>query len=104
MKDKSAEYLPGVFRCQAPPQNIREHTTQKPIEIIEPLIKTACPGETVLDPFMGSGTTGVACVNLGRKFIGIEIEEKYFDVACNRIEIAVAQGQFDFEEGIYGDI
>ena len=40
---------------------------------------------TILDPFMGSGTTGVACVKLGRKFIGIEIEPKYFDIACRRI-------------------
>jgi DNA modification methylase len=47
---------------------------------------------------MGSGTTGVACANLGRKFIGIEIEEKYFDIACNRIEAAYAQGRlFDDE-------
>jgi site-specific DNA-methyltransferase (adenine-specific) len=44
------------------------------------------PGETVLDPFMGSGTTGVACAKLGRKFVGIEINEGYFDIACRRIE------------------
>lgn len=48
-------------------------------------------GETVLDPFMGSGTTGVACAKLGRKFIGIEIESKYFDIACRRIEQAYQQ-------------
>ena len=48
-------------------------------------------GHTVIDPFMGSGTTGVACVKLGRKFIGIEIEPKYFDIACRRIEAAYAQ-------------
>jgi site-specific DNA-methyltransferase (adenine-specific) len=47
--------------------------------------------ETVLDPFMGSGTTGVACASLGRKFIGIEIEPKYFDIACRRIEEAYKQ-------------
>ncbi len=51
------------------------------------------PSEVVLDPFMGSGTTGVACANLGRKFIGIEIEEKYFDIACERITAAHAQGR-----------
>ena len=45
-------------------------------------------GDTILDPFMGSGTTGVACVKLGRKFIGIEIEPKYFDIACRRIDEA----------------
>ena len=51
-------------------------------------------GHTILDPFMGSGTTGVACVKLGRKFIGIEIEPKYFDIACRRIEAAYAQPDF----------
>jgi len=49
-------------------------------------------GQSVLDPFMGSGTTGVACVQMGRKFIGIEIDEKYFDIACKRIEEATRQG------------
>ena len=48
-------------------------------------------GDVVLDPFMGSGTTGVACANLGRKFIGIEIERKYFDIACERIDNAYRQ-------------
>ena len=49
--------------------------------------------QSILDPFMGSGTTGVAAIQLGRKFIGIEREPKYFDIACQRIEQAVAQGQ-----------
>lgn len=49
--------------------------------------------DTVLDPFMGSGTTGVACMNLGRKFIGIEIEPKYFDIACERIDMAQRQAR-----------
>ena len=49
--------------------------------------------QTILDPFMGSGTTGVAAIQLGRKFIGIEREGRYFDIACKRIEQAVAQGQ-----------
>jgi len=49
-------------------------------------------GETVLDPFMGSGTTGVACVKLGRPFIGIEIDERFFEIACRRIEEAAKQG------------
>jgi DNA modification methylase len=55
-------------------------------------------GETILDPFMGSGTTGVACANLGRRFIGIEIEEKYFDIACRRIRDAYAQPRLPLEE------
>lgn len=52
------------------------------------------PWETVLDPFMGSGTTGVACVKLGRRFIGIEIDPGYFDIACRRIEKAYSQPDF----------
>lgn len=55
--------------------------------------KVAKPNALTFDPFMGSGTTGVACANLGRKFIGIEIEPKYFDIACERIEAAYAQGR-----------
>lgn len=53
----------------------------------------SAPGELVLDPFMGSGTTGLVCANLSRKFIGIEIERKYFDIACERIDAAYAQGR-----------
>ena len=55
------------------------------------------PGETILDPFMGSGTTGVAAVQMGRKFIGIEREPKYFDIACRRIEDAQRQGDMFIE-------
>jgi len=69
----------------------RYHPTQKPLEVMKWVI-TLCPkSETILDPFMGSGTTGVAAIQLGRKFIGIEREPKYFDIACQRIEQAVAQ-------------
>ncbi len=56
-------------------------------------IEQAGNPDIILDPFMGSGTTGVAAIQLGRKFIGIEREPKYFDIACKRIEQAVAQGQ-----------
>lgn len=68
-----------------------EHPTQKPVSLM-----TWCLGMVrgvACDPFMGSGTTGVACMNLGRKFIGIEIEPKYFDIACRRIEDAQRQGR-----------
>ena len=65
------------------------HPTQKPVALLEYLIKTYTnEGETVLDNCMGSGSTGVACVNTGRKFIGIELNEKYFDIAKKRIESA----------------
>jgi DNA modification methylase len=70
----------------------REHPTQKPIDVLKWCIEhIPKPNDTILDPFMGSGTTGVACVKLGRKFIGIEIEPKYFDIARRRIEEAYKQ-------------
>lgn len=63
------------------------HPTQKPVELLEYLIKTYTnEGETVLDNCMGSGTTGVACINTNRQFIGMEIEQEYFDIAKQRIE------------------
>lgn len=69
-----------------------DHPTQKPVKLMQWCIgQVGHPCKTVLDPFMGSGTTGVACANLGRKFIGIEIEPKYFDIACERIENAYRQ-------------
>lgn len=71
----------------------RYHPTQKPLEVMKWAIELCPKADTVLDAFMGSGTTGVACVQLGRKFIGIEREPKYFDIACKRIEQAVSQGQ-----------
>lgn len=68
----------------------RQHPTQKPIDVMKWCIEhiPAPHNQTILDPFMGSGTTGVACVKLGRKFIGIEIDETYFDIACKRIQDA----------------
>lgn len=69
----------------------REHPTQKPVELMEWCLGFAPSAATICDPFMGSGTTGVACMNLGRKFIGIELERKYFDIACERIENAQRQ-------------
>ena len=71
----------------------RYHPTQKPVALLEWCIKQAKDPEIALDPFMGSGTTGVACMNLGRKFIGIEIEERYFQIACERIDQAQRQGR-----------
>ena len=74
------------------------HPCPKPVKAKEEvLLLASLPRETILDPFMGSGTTGVACIKLGRKFIGIEIEPKYFDIACRRIEEAWKQPRL-FEE------
>ncbi len=72
----------------------KEHPCPKPLNLWTWLLKGVTKEkEVVLDPFMGSGTTGVGCANLGRKFIGIEIEPKYFDIACKRINQAQRQGQ-----------
>jgi DNA modification methylase len=69
----------------------RKHPHQKPVWLCGHFIEKLPNARTILDPFMGSGTTGVACVKLGRKFIGIEIDEKYFEIACKRIRDAYNQ-------------
>jgi len=72
----------------------KKHPCPRPLDQVERVVgQWVKPASLCLDPFMGSGTTGVACANLGRKFIGIEIERKYFDIACERIEAAYAQGR-----------
>ena len=72
-------------------QDGKEHPTQKPIALMEWCLDLVKKCDTVADPFMGSGTTGVACANMGKTFYGIEREPKYFDIACKRIEQAYAQ-------------
>ena len=68
------------------------HPTQKPVALLEYLIKTYTDEEeTVLDNSMGSGSCGVACVNTGRKFIGIELDKGYFDIAKERIEKSIRE-------------
>jgi site-specific DNA-methyltransferase (adenine-specific)/modification methylase len=67
------------------------HPTQKPLAVMTFTLRQIGDAALILDPFMGSGTTGVAAVKLGRRFIGIEIEPKYFDIACRRISDALAR-------------
>ncbi len=96
-----AMFWPGKSHCWGgkrpgdvvtfPKADTADHPTAKPVGLMERFIGWTV-GD-VLDPFMGSGTTGVACANLGRKFIGIEIDEGYFNIACERIEAAYAQGR-----------
>ena len=69
----------------------RVHPTQKPVAVMAWCIEQAVYPATILDPFMGSGSTGVAAVRMGRQFIGIERERKYFEIACKRIEDAQRQ-------------
>lgn len=77
----------------------KNHPTQKPVELMEWCI-LQLPGHAklILDPFMGTGTTGVAAVHLGRHFTGIEIEPQYFDIACRRVERATRQGDMFIEK------
>jgi DNA modification methylase len=79
-----------VWRTATQPKEF--HPTAKPISLMEVQIKASTnEGQIVIDPFMGSGTTGLAAARMGRKFIGIEREQKYFDIACKRIEQEQAQ-------------
>ena len=75
-------------------QDVKQHPTQKPIALMEWCLGFLPDSKTILDPFMGSGTTGVAAINLGRKFIGIEKEAEYFEIACKRIRDAERQADF----------
>jgi site-specific DNA-methyltransferase (adenine-specific) len=76
----------------------RVHPTQKPVALMQWIIENyTSPGDTILDPFMGSGTTGVACARLNRNFIGIEISEQYFEIAKRRIAEAQAQVPMPFD-------
>ena len=77
-------------QCEQASEGPKDHPTQKPWSLMVWCLKWI-EGRTILDPFMGSGTTGVAAVKLGRRFIGIEIEPKYFDIACRRISDALKQ-------------
>jgi len=80
----------NVFSLMPPRE--REHPNEKPLGLVDHFIRLhTVYGDIVCDPFMGSGTTGVACAKLGRKFIGIELHEPYFDIACRRIEDAYRQ-------------
>ena len=92
-KSQAARQI-DVFNYPTPSD--RAHPTQKPVSLMTDLIGL-CDGQTILDPFMGSGTTGVAAVQMGRDFIGIEREPKYFDIACKRIEEAQKQGDLFIE-------
>lgn len=76
----------------------KEHPTQKPIEVMKWCLGFVPEARTILDPFMGSGTTGVAAVQLGRRFVGIEIEPRYFDIACRRIADELARPRLALEE------
>jgi DNA modification methylase len=90
IKRNSVKKLTHEYNGLIGKEEKREHATQKPVDLMGRIVRDYTErGQTILDPFMGSGTTGVAAVKLGRKFIGIEIEPKYFDIACKRIQAAL---------------
>jgi DNA modification methylase len=85
-KDKSRYIIHPVEK------NDFNHPTVKPLAVMQKIIRsTSDRAQIILDPFMGSGSTGVACVKEGRSFVGIELDEDYFDIACKRITDAYAQ-------------
>lgn len=76
-----------------PPPTQKQHPCEKPVPLLERLAMSVPNAQTITDYFMGSGSTGVACMRLGREFVGIERDPKHFDTACRRIEAAANQGQ-----------
>lgn len=82
----------GAIRASEQGANVRQHPTQKPVLLMKWCLQFVPAAKVILDPFMGSGTTGVAVVEEQRRFVGIEIDRKYFDIACERIERAQQQG------------
>ncbi|HEU4682953.1 MAG TPA: DNA methyltransferase [Nitrospira sp.] len=92
---RSNVFYTDTYRAGIRSEEKVNHPTQKWLPLVERIVRSVVPvGGVALDVFMGSGTTGVACVKLGRSFIGIEIDEGYFDIACERIRKAYAQPDF----------
>jgi site-specific DNA-methyltransferase (adenine-specific) len=82
--DADGPTQPGVFRVPVTAGGPKLHTTGKPVPLMEALVKV-CPAGTILDPFAGSGTTGVATIRSGRRFVGCEREDAYYQIACERL-------------------
>ncbi len=99
---KPGKQMRSVWAIGTPTEEEKKygkHPTQKPLELLDRIVKASTQkGAIVLDPFMGSGTTGVACIRLGREFIGIENDKKYYTLAEKRIFDQVKRAQLRFEE------
>lgn len=89
---KNTTVLSGAYQYSVPSRKYKQHATQKPVELMQDLLKIVPSNGTVLDPFMGSGTTLVACKSIGLHGIGIEYDPYYFEVAKNRIEETTEKG------------
>ncbi len=83
-------YLPGLYSASQPRGKKRRHITQKPDDLMTELVRICAPQGTVLDPFAGSGSTGVAAIRSGRGFLGIELSSAYADVVRERLQLATA--------------
>lgn len=95
INDKAAHQLYRLSHRDETP-----HPTEKPVALIQRWIElTTAPGDLVIDPFMGSGTTAVAAMRAGRRFIGIELQQKWFDVSAARVRAVLAQGQSELFAG-----
>jgi DNA modification methylase len=81
-------------------KEVKEHPTQKPLDIMRWCLGFLPDAQTILDPFLGSGTSGVACVRMGRKFIGIELDPQYFEIACQRIQKEVNAPRIALDEPV----
>ncbi|MFE4972877.1 DNA-methyltransferase [Kitasatospora sp. NPDC056651] len=86
-------YLPGHFTATQPCKD-QDHTTQKPMEIMQQLVQICPEGGTVLDPFTGTGSTGIAALREGRRFLGIELNPRYADIAEQRLRAELTQHDF----------
>lgn len=82
--------LPGVFAYPVVAAK-KVHLTSKPVELIEDLLAVTPPGATVLDPFMGGGSVGEACIRTGRGYVGIELSQEYYDISWKRLESVQAE-------------
>jgi site-specific DNA-methyltransferase (adenine-specific) len=97
--------MQDIWRIPRSYEKVDGHSATFPVALPEKAIQGwTNPGDTVLDPFCGSGTTGVASINLQRKFIGIEISEKYFDISCKRIENAYKKSKLSIGHAIKRNI
>jgi site-specific DNA-methyltransferase (adenine-specific) len=88
-QDRNARQISHTIAATRDSEGYGHHPTQKPVEVMKWTLEHFPKCKTIIDPFMGSGTTGIAAVKLGRKFTGIEIEPKYFDIAIKRIQAAL---------------
>lgn len=96
------ECLPGYYLARAPRASEgREHITQKPVDVMRSLVRIAPRGGLVIDPFAGSGTTGVACVHEGRRFVGCEISPEHHAVALARMSKARGEAVPDGQQGAF---